>query len=82
MKDRDLESALEHAASLGTLGKIDRSAQYEDQRYDSTKLLRNDNLLFQRMRMHERYKLLTAIITIVLGAIVGNLQAILSFFHK
>ncbi len=59
--------ALEKAAQLGTLGKIDRSKQYEADPTERTgaALLRSQNYLWRKMRLLELgLKILTAAVTL------------------
>lgn len=62
------ETAVELAKRLGTYGKSDRSRQYEG-RYSNEVLLRNDNLVFQRIREIEeqqfRHNVILALLALV-----------------
>ena len=66
----------QEAIAAGTVGKIDRSAQYEGRVYSPTSLLRNDDLLFARQRKLENDRFWHAVIVIVISAVLANILKI------
>lgn len=71
------QRAIEKAVERGTLGKIDRSKQYEDaEERSSAALLRSQNHLWARMRTLELYlRILTAAVTLA-GLVLAIVKAI------
>jgi hypothetical protein len=52
MPDPQVQTAVELAKRVGTYGEDDRTAQYQG-RYSTDSLLKNDNLIFCRLRQAE-----------------------------
>lgn len=78
MSDRH-RRAIEKAAELGTLGKLDRSKQYENDPEQKTAagLLRSQNHAWKRMREIELWlKILTAAVMLI-GATLTLVKAII-----
>lgn len=64
------------AILAGTVGKIDRSAQYEGRIYSPASLLRNDNLIFARQRKLEQERFRHAVLVILISAVLANILKI------
>lgn len=78
------ENPIERAKRLGTYGKVDRSAQYEAELQTNDfelrrKLLRNDNLLFARMREADDRKFRHHIFAMLTAAVLARAPEIYRF---
>ncbi len=74
--------AIERAKRLGTYGKIDRSKQYEDQRYSSETLLRNDDLLFAKVRRLENLRFRHRVALMAGAAVFARAPEIWAWFSR
>jgi hypothetical protein len=76
----------EAALRAGTVGQIDRSAQYEGRHYSSEALKRNDDLAFQKIRQLEadrfRHGLITAIVSAAISYLLLQLPDLLAGIAK
>lgn len=76
---------VEYAKKIGTYRKIDRSKQYEGQRYSAEALLRNDNLLFEKQRRLEQRKFYHRIGIMVASAVLARApeiyRVLITFFR-
>lgn len=82
MRDQQFESPIETAKRLGTYNQVDRSAQYQNERYSSEMLLRNQNLLFAEQRRQEKTKFWHSVAILVISIALTNAPAIYLWLAK
>jgi hypothetical protein len=87
VRDQHLETAIETAKRLGTYGKLNRAKQYEkeidaDEIELRKRLLRNDNLLFEKVRRVEELRFWHRLGLVLIASAIARLPELIALLRR